>query len=104
MFNIYRMLFLALKKESVVQNHSQSDSHYLIKSRPGQNFSFSLLGEFSYPLMLFGKPCLSIHEKLDSLKVFTLGRNSYSPFSITKFKFQTQLNIQLSRFPATCLW
>ena len=66
------MLFLALKKGLGAPNHSQSHSHDLVKSHPWQNFPLSLLGKSPYLLMLFGKPCLSVHEKLDSLKVITL--------------------------------
>ena len=60
------MLLLAFKKGLGAPNFSQSHSHYLAK------FPFAFTGAIPYLLMLFGKPWLSIHEKLDSLKVITL--------------------------------
>ena len=55
------------------ERHSKN---YPVKSHPWQNFPSFLPGESPYLLVLFGKPCLSIHEKLDSFKL-PLGQRAY---------------------------
>ena len=61
-----------LEKGSKGQNYSSSDSHHPIKS-PWQNFPFLPTdGEFSHPLILFGKPCGRCNRTKKLLKLLEM--------------------------------